>query len=131
MGDYSQVASQAAFCAAKQGKFWEMHDSLFKIHQLRTPTGFTRPNIQAAASELSLNTNDLMSCIDRRETIAAIESGKQLGQQLGLSGTPYVVFSVDGTNFTPVPGPDGLPYASVPSYELIASAIDKVYQTGQ
>jgi protein-disulfide isomerase len=131
MGDYSQIASQAAFCAAKQGKFWDMHDALFKIHETRSPTGFTLPNIQAAATELSLNSNDLMSCITSRETVPAIQSGIQLGQNLGLTGTPYVVFSVDGTNFTPVPGPDGLPYTSVPPYELIASAIDKAYQTAQ
>jgi protein-disulfide isomerase len=131
MGNYSQIASQAAFCAIKQGKFWDMHDALFKIHETRGPSNFTLNNIQAAGNELKLNTNDLMLCIDRGETVQAIQSGIKLGQTLGLSGTPYVVFSVDGTNFTPVPGPDGLPYTSVPPYELIASAIDKVYQTGQ
>jgi protein-disulfide isomerase len=131
IGDYSQVAAQAAFCAGKQGKFWDMHDALFKIHKTRSPTGFTIANVQTAANELGLNSSDLLSCIERRDTLSAIESGKELGKSLGLTGTPFVVFSVDGATFTPVPGPDGLPYTSVPPYELIASAIDKVYQTGQ
>ena len=70
---HSEEAAEAAECASSQGKFWEMHDSLFES---KTPTDEVR--LQRHAAEVGL---DLLRF--RREMLAHAHSGKIRGVRQG------------------------------------------------
>lgn len=74
---HSEEAAEAAECASSQGKFWEMHDSLFES---KGPTDGLRLSRLAAEAGL-----DLLRF--RREMRAHIHSGKVRGVRDGGAGS--------------------------------------------
>jgi len=82
--DYSVEAAQAARCAQKQGKFWEMHDLLFKNQSSFSPEFFI-----SLASSLNLDTNKFIKCVNNNETLSWIEEDVKEGKRLGVNGTPH------------------------------------------
>lgn len=48
---YSQIAAEASECAAEQGKFWELHDEMFKLNQAQS---LTTDNIKKKAELIGL-----------------------------------------------------------------------------
>lgn len=81
----AQRAAVAAECAAKQNKFWEMHDKLFKLGEAQT---LDANSIKDAAKGLGLNTNDFNKCLDGNETLAVVNAEYSEGGNAGVSGTP-------------------------------------------
>jgi protein-disulfide isomerase len=84
----AEKAAEAARCAGKQGKFWELHDEIFRSKELDVD------QLKAQAQSLKLNTADFDKCLDSGEEAAAIEKDRKEGQKLGISGTPS--FFIDG-----------------------------------
>ncbi|MCW1892341.1 MAG: DsbA family protein [Candidatus Uhrbacteria bacterium] len=81
----AQKAAVASECAAKQGKFWEMHDGLFKMAETE---GLTIEGMRKLAGDLKLNTGDFNTCLDGDETLARVEADYNGGVAAGVSGTP-------------------------------------------
>jgi len=81
----AQKAAVASECAAKQGKFWEMHDGLFKMAETE---GLTVEGMRKLAGDLKLNTGDFNVCLDGDETLARVEADYNGGVAAGVSGTP-------------------------------------------
>jgi len=129
-GPYSEVAAQAALCAGKQGRFWEMHDALFDMQTTRGIQGFNIEQMKVTADQLGINGTDVRACIARNEMAPVLQRAYDMGQKLGVNGTPAVVYSLDGgKTYTWLPGPDGQPMnrGGVP-YAVIAQVIDKANQ---
>jgi Na+/H+ antiporter NhaA len=84
----AQLASEAAEAAARQGKFWEMHDALLGQDDLR-PTALLQ-----TARELGLDTQRFMT--DLREHIGAARIAEDVDSAdlSGVSGTP--TFFING-----------------------------------
>jgi len=83
------MASEAALAAGDQGKFWEMHDLLFKNHkQLK------RENLETYAKELGLDMAKFNSALDSGVFKAQIAEDKKLAQKVGARGTP--TFFING-----------------------------------
>jgi protein-disulfide isomerase len=122
-GQFSEMAAQAALCAAKQNRFWEMHDALFQLQETRGYQSFNLDQIKATSDSLGLNTGQLLNCIGSRETVPALQKAHDLGVQLGVTGTPAVLYSTDGKNFTWWKDDKGQPF--IPPYVLIAKTIDQ------
>jgi protein-disulfide isomerase len=78
----AEKAAEAARCAGKQGKFWELHDEIFKSKELDVD------QLKAQARSLNLNGADFDKCLDSGEETAAIEKDRKDGLKLGISGTP-------------------------------------------
>ncbi len=132
-GPYSEVAAQAALCAGKQGRFWEMHDALFQMQETRGIQGFNIEQMKVAADQLGINGTEVRACIARNEMAPVLQRAYEMGQKLGVNGTPAVVYSVDGgKTYTWLPGPDGQPMnrGGVP-YAVVAQVIDKANQASQ
>ncbi len=119
---FSQMAAEAALCAGKQNRFWEMADALFQIQQTRGYTAFTLDTVKTTSDSMGLKTGDILSCIDRKEMLGAIQQSASLGDRLGVTGTPAVLYSTDGTNFTFWTS-NG--QQVIPPFQLIADTIDK------
>ena len=86
----SEVATQAAFCAGEQGKFWEFHQMLYRRQQLwyRLPAPLER--LSEFATDLNLDTTALKSCVESGRMQGLIKADKTYGQQLQVTSTPTV-----------------------------------------
>jgi protein-disulfide isomerase len=87
-------ASEAAECAGRQGRFWEMHDAIF-----RRPAQLARPTLLGRAGELALDMEAFEACL-AGEAIDAIRRDQALGQAVGIRGTPAFLVGLvqdDGT----------------------------------
>ncbi len=79
----AQKAAEASLCANEQGKFWEMHDAMFKNQQQ-----LAVENLKAKAAELGLNADSFNSCLDSGKFQAKVAEDQQAGTAAGVSGTP-------------------------------------------
>ncbi|MBA2302569.1 MAG: DsbA family protein [Acidobacteria bacterium] len=87
-------AHEAANCAGDQGKYWEMHMSLFNSPVAKDETGLT-----AQAKPLGLDTQAFGACMSSGRHASGIQASVSRMEQLGISGTPMLVIGM-----TPAPG---------------------------
>jgi protein-disulfide isomerase len=92
MHAHSQKAAEAARCAGLQGKFWEYHDELFHSKQLDVD------QLKEEALVLHLDSARFGKCLDSGEESKAVQSDREQGVKLGLSGTPS--FFINGHFFS-------------------------------
>lgn len=88
-------AAAAAECAAARGKFWAMHDALFRL-----PTALDRDHVIANAREVGIEAGGFQECLDgdgRRQ----VDDDAALAARLGVSGTPtFLIGSVLNADLT-------------------------------
>jgi len=82
----AELAARAAFAAARQDKFWEMHDTLFSVQG----TELTRERIDTMAVGLGLDLDQFSEDLASTAATAAIEADRRLGQELGVDSTPGI-----------------------------------------
>lgn len=87
-------AAEAAECAREQGKFWEMHDLIFKNQQ-----GLNFDSYRKFAQQLQLDLAKFDECMSEHRYEDAILNDVREGRAYGVSGTP--TFFINGH---PVPG---------------------------
>ena len=76
-------AAEAALCAAKQGRFWQMHDIMFGEQRLVTAGDFAE---LARRSELDLVA--FGTCVNSHENAEVVRKDRSDGDAAGVSGTP-------------------------------------------
>lgn len=81
----AQKAAEAAECAGKQGKYWEMHDEIFNANSAGT---MSVDKWKEVAKNLKLDTNKFNKCLDSGETAAKIAQDENEGASAGVTGTP-------------------------------------------
>ncbi len=91
------AAAVAAECASDQGKFWQMHDLLFKD---AAPWSISEPNpvFTDMAKELGLNTDQFTKCLSDTGDNSAqkrVQSDMQDGAQF-VQGTPTFIVLFNG-----------------------------------
>lgn len=75
-------AAEAAECAARDGKFWALHDWAFQ-HQ----TELDRPNLLAVAKTLGLEPTAFDACLDGQVT-AKVKADLDAAKTFAVTGTP-------------------------------------------
>jgi protein-disulfide isomerase len=85
----AQKSAEAAECANQQGKFWEMHDKLFK-----SQTALAVTDLKKYAAELKLDTAKFNDCLDNGKATAEVQADQADGLKVGVGGTP--AFFVNG-----------------------------------
>jgi protein-disulfide isomerase len=83
MHQNAKKAAEASLCANDQGKFWEMHDAMFKNQQ-----GLAVDALKAKAVELGLNAEAFNSCLDSGKHAGRVNADLKDGSVAGVSGTP-------------------------------------------
>jgi len=78
-------AATAALAAQKQGKFWEMHYSMFAHHQ-----NLSLDAILAMAKDLQLDTARLQKDMESKEIHDIVAKDLQDGNDSGVEGTPTI-----------------------------------------
>jgi protein-disulfide isomerase len=89
---HAQAAAQAAEAAARQGRFWEMHDLLF-----RNQTRLEPPDLRRLAERLGLDLARFDSDLDDAAVIDRIDRDVETGEQSGVEGTPSLF--IDGQRY--------------------------------
>ena len=84
----------AANCAGEQGKYWEMHVSLFN-----SPLAKEDTELVAQAKQIGIDPAAFQGCLTSGRHEAAISDSVARMEQLGISGTPMTVIGL-----TPAPG---------------------------
>ncbi|HEY7976955.1 MAG TPA: Na+/H+ antiporter NhaA [Rhizomicrobium sp.] len=85
-------AARASEAAAKQGKFWEMHDRLFEE---KPPYGEAR--VREIARDIGLDMDQFERDLAAPETLARVEEDLEEGRRHGVNGTPTIF--VDGVRY--------------------------------
>jgi protein-disulfide isomerase len=85
-------ASEAAWCAQQQDKFWQYHDRLYLAGNDATPGTLTR-----IAGDVGLDAGKFAACTAGKEAPAAVEHDIEQARRMNLSGTP--TFFINGRPF--------------------------------
>ena len=86
----SEVATQAAWCAGEQGKFWEFHHMLYRRQELWNRLAAPLERLREFAKDLNLDTAALKSCVESGRMQDRVQADKAYGQQLQVSSTPTI-----------------------------------------
>lgn len=84
------LAGYSAEAAANQGKFWELHDSLFENQSDWGATLDAKSKIEGYARELDLDMAKFISDRDSGEVQKRVNDGLVESKKLGLTHTPFV-----------------------------------------
>lgn len=79
-------AHEAANCAGDQGKYWEMHQSLFANNPVKDAAALT-----AQAAPLGIDTARFGACMSSGKHAASIKDSIQRMEQMGVGGTPLIL----------------------------------------
>jgi protein-disulfide isomerase len=91
MHPHAMQAARAAHCANEQGKYWEMHDSLFaKQNALSDPALLDR------AKTLALNADEFAACLSSDRYADDIQKSVTEAQKAGIGATPtFFIGTID------------------------------------
>lgn len=103
----AMIAAQAAEAARNQGKFWEMHDRLYRNQNVWKDLPDGRSTFIGYARELGLNVERFSREMDSPEVQQRITSDMQRGSGVGVNGTPTVFIEGQMLRFEATT-PDGL-----------------------
>jgi protein-disulfide isomerase len=101
--EHALPAARAAHCAGEQGKFWEMHDSLF-IDKIPIPgpngrsAGLTAGDIDERAAKLGLDAAKLDACMASPRFADVIKRSSEEAAKMNIEGTPTFVIGTIAPN---------------------------------
>lgn len=98
----SQDAAAAAYCAADQGKFWEMHDALFANVLGEDVGSFTDRRLGAIAEKVGLDMTEFNDCYGSGKYADQVQQDMDDGLAAGINGTPgfLITYTVNGETKT-------------------------------
>jgi protein-disulfide isomerase len=106
----AMLAHEAALAAGAQGKFWEMHDTLFE-----NQTHLTRADLLGYAKSLGLDLAAFQQALDNHTYRPIVE--RDLAEAAGLGVTTTPTFFVNGRRLV---GPQGYPSLGAVIESLLA-----------
>jgi protein-disulfide isomerase len=92
MHPHAPLAAAASLAANQQGKFWQMHDLLFKNFRK-----LSRENILVFAKEIGLDVDKFTADLDSPKYQAVIKKDLADGETAGVYGTP--AFFINGKHY--------------------------------
>jgi hypothetical protein len=91
LGQESVRASEAAYCALDQNKFWEYHDILFANQGAENAGVFNDSALKGFAQNLRLNMSDFNSCFTSGKYTQKVMDDVAYGQSKKVNATPYFI----------------------------------------
>ena len=108
------AAAQVAMCAARQNKFWPVHDALY-LHQTEwAPLADPTQALLALADSAGVRHDSLAACVTSHATVEAIQQDAQGSVRAGANATPS--FYIEG----------GLASGAIPAQEF-SRILDSIY----
>ena len=95
-GEQSILASEAAYCAEKQNKFWEYHNTLYNNWGGENTGWITENVLLVFAKDVRLNLDDFSQCLENSEFRQKVLNNEQFGKNIGINATPsFLIFNDD------------------------------------
>jgi len=110
------AAAEVAMCAARQNKFWAMHDLLFERQEEWAPRREPGPYLVALGDSAGLDRAHLLECLTTAATRPEVEADARRAAQAGARSTP--TFYIEG----------GLLEGAAP-VEVFRQVLDSIYQS--
>jgi protein-disulfide isomerase len=101
---HAQEAAFAAEAAAHQGRFWQMHDLLYREQAVWSKSTDARALFNAYAGMLQLDLDRFKKDIDSIEVRQQVELDQHRGAAIGVKNTPTIFINneaVEGTKSNP------------------------------
>jgi len=92
MHEFAEHAAEAAEFAAAKGKFWEMHDALYK-HQRE----LSDPTLSKIVESIGLSAEELTAALGKHTYAAHVKADMASGEKSGVTGTP--MFFINGERY--------------------------------
>lgn len=112
----AHISAEAAEAAAKQGKFWEMHDLLYEKQSEWSVQSEPLTMFADYAATLGLNVDEFKTSVTNRLFQEIINTDSEDGTKVGVTGTP--TFFINGVLFAPNAG-------KIPTFEDFTKKIDE------
>ena len=90
MHRYARDAARAAEAAGLQGKFWEMHDTLYRNRATWVPAPYIGPYLNEYAGQLGLDVERFKLDMEGPEVAQRMAADWDRGDSLGVDRTPIV-----------------------------------------
>jgi protein-disulfide isomerase len=113
----ARKAAEAAHCAGDQGKYWEMHDVLYRNQQ-----ALEVPQLAEHARKLGLDGAKFDECLSSGRHADRVAKGLTDGTAAGVNGTPGFVVA----KTTPGDTVEGAPIVGAQPIEVFRQIIDKL-----
>ena len=101
---HAKEAAYAAEAAARQGRFWQMHDLLYREQAVWSKSSDARALFNAYAGMLQLDLGRFKNDMDGSEVQRQVELDQQRGASIGVKNTPTIFINneaVPGTESNP------------------------------
>jgi len=102
--EHAHEAAYAAEAAGLQGKFWEMHDMLYREQANWAKTKDVQPLFDSYASMIGLDVDRFKKDMTSEKVKEKVESDRKKGETLGVKNTPTIFInneSVPPTSLNP------------------------------
>ena len=120
-GGESDQAANASMCANEQNRFWDMQAVLFANWSGEGLGNLNNQTLKAMAETIGLDTDKFNACFDDKKYQDDVQADFDLGDELGVSGTPSVF--VNGQKV----GEPG----KIPTFQEIAVAVDAIVNSAE
>jgi len=88
LGDESVKAAEAALCANDQGKFWEMHETIYLNQSGENKGGFNGARLRSIAETTGLDMAAFDSCVQKGTHADQVAAFTKQSQADGVTSTP-------------------------------------------
>lgn len=112
-GGESDQSANASMCASEQGKFWEMHGTIFANWDGEGQGAYADNRLIAFAEKAGLEMTAFSACFKANKYKAEIQADFDGGLKIGVQGTPSIF--VNGAPVTP---------GYIPSYDDVLKAVE-------
>ena len=102
-GPDSVLAAEATHCADEQGKFWPMHDEIYKNWNGERTGWVSRDSITRFAQTAEVDVTSLNSCLDSKKYQDQVMETYDFGQKIGIDATPSFLI-ISGDKVTKITG---------------------------
>jgi protein-disulfide isomerase len=100
------AAATVAMCAARQGRFWPIHDALYKQQDDWAKLAEPRSTLVKIAQRAGVDRTTLLACLDDASVRRAIDLDAQRATRSGAHATPSFYIEgglLEGAPYTPDP----------------------------
>jgi len=100
------AAAEVAMCAARQGRFWPLHDALYRQQDRWAPLAQPRDTLLALAERAGVNRAKLLACLNAGDARNEVALDAQRAGRAGAHATPSFYIEgglLEGAPYTPEP----------------------------
>ena len=84
----SEIAVQVALCAGEQGKFWDVHQMLYRLQSRWSNASETLEALLKYTGELGLDNKILEACVDSGKMKPLVKVDQEYARSLQVRSTP-------------------------------------------